>query len=212
MEEPEDPPSRVAEPQAAARRRLPIEQRRTQALDAALRLISEHGYSALSVESIARAAGVSKTVVYDAYGGLGPLLRALLEREERSALAAVANAATAPLAGVDPASAMDAWMLRLADAVLADPTTWRLMLIPPESTPAMVREHVQRGRDVVLGHARALTSAILVDHAAIDVELTARSFVALAEEAAKLLLADPDQFTPQRLADFAASIPRMIRP
>lgn len=36
-------------PALGPRRRLPIEQRRTQVLDAALTLISDHGYTALSV-------------------------------------------------------------------------------------------------------------------------------------------------------------------
>lgn len=75
------------------RRRLPIEQRRAQVLDAALVLISDHGYPALSVEAIARQARGSKTVVYNAYGGLEPLLHALLDREETAALTSLAHAA-----------------------------------------------------------------------------------------------------------------------
>ena len=37
-------------------------------------------------------------------------------------------------------------------------------------------------------------------------------FVALAEEGAKLLLEDPDEFTPERLAEFAASVLRAVLP
>jgi AcrR family transcriptional regulator len=187
------------------RRRLPIEQRRAQMLDAALALISRDGYAALSVEAIAREGGVSKTVVYDSYGGLAPLLLALLEREERSALRSVAQAAPALPEGTDPTAAALAWVRALAEAVAGNPVTWRLMLIPPQGTPEIVREHVQRGRDVVLEQARALVAAIFVGRRDVDVELAARAIVAVAEECAKLLLDRPAEFPPERLAGFAAA-------
>jgi hypothetical protein len=149
---------------------------------------------------------VSKTVVYDAYGGLGQVLSALLEREEREALESLARAAPALPDGADPAAAMMAWVESLAEAVSRNPVTWRLMLVPPDGTPEIVREHVQRGRDVALDQARTLTRAALGDRAALDAELAARAVLAVAEEGAKLLLDRPEEFTPQRLADFAASI------
>jgi AcrR family transcriptional regulator len=193
--------------QTPVRRRLPIEVRRTQVLDAALRLISEHGYAALSVEAIAREAGVSKTVVYDAHGGLDPLLLALLEREERLALRSLAEAAPAVGDGADAAPAITAWARTLAAAVAGNPVTWRLMLIPPAGTPEVVRERVQRGRDLVLDQARALVGAAAAGRRAeVDMELAARAVVAVAEEFAKLLLEEPGVFTPQRLAAFAATI------
>lgn len=192
-----------------ARRRLPIEVRRRQVLDAALRLLSRSGYSALSVEAIAREAGVSKTVVYDTYGGLDQLLQALLEREERGALRSLAEAAPVLPEGADPAESVLAWAMSLAQAITANPVTWRLMLIPPEGTPEIVREHVQRGRDIALEQARVLAGAVLTGRpelAAIDTELAARSILAMAEEGAKLLLDEPDEFPPERLADFTAAV------
>ena len=175
-------------------------------LDAALRLLSARGYAAVSVEAIAREAGVSKTVIYDTYGGLDPLLRALLEREEREALQSLADAAPVLREGADPGAAMTAWILSLAEAVASNPVAWRLMLIPPEGTPEIVRSHVQRGRDVALDQARALASAILANVPEIETELAARSIIALAEEGGKLLIDHPDTFTPERLANFAAAI------
>src|ERR1700742_4142080 len=67
--------------------RLPPAERREQLLDAALSVIDEGGYDAVSMEAIARAAGVTKPVVYDLFANLGELLRALLQREESRALA-----------------------------------------------------------------------------------------------------------------------------
>ncbi len=62
------------------------EQRREQLLDAALGVILEEGYSGVSIEATARAAGVTRPVIYDHFPNLGRLLYALIEREERYAL------------------------------------------------------------------------------------------------------------------------------
>ena len=59
--------------------RLPIEVRRQQVLDAALSIITEDGYAAVSMEAIARRVDVAKPVVYNAFAGLDALLHALLE-------------------------------------------------------------------------------------------------------------------------------------
>src|SRR5215469_10039539 len=67
--------------------RLPPEQRREQLIDAALGLILDLGYAGVSIEAIARVAGVTRPVVYDHFPNLGRLLHALVEREELYALA-----------------------------------------------------------------------------------------------------------------------------
>src|SRR5947209_1714862 len=66
--------------------RMPPEQRREHLLDATLTVILDHGYSGVSIEAVARAAGVTRPVVYDHFPNLGRLLHALVEREERLAL------------------------------------------------------------------------------------------------------------------------------
>src|SRR5437763_14836745 len=66
--------------------RMPPAQRREHLLDATLTVILEHGYSGVSIEAVARAAGVTRPVVYDHFPNLGRLLRALVEREELCAL------------------------------------------------------------------------------------------------------------------------------
>src|SRR3954453_18749022 len=57
---------------------MPIEARREQVLDSALRIICERGYAAANMEAIARETGVAKTVVYEAYGTRERVPRALL--------------------------------------------------------------------------------------------------------------------------------------
>src|ERR1700744_6734849 len=69
--------------------RMAPENRREQLIDAALNVIVEQGYEGVSIESIARMAGVTRPVIYDHFSNLGRLLHALIEREEDYALARV---------------------------------------------------------------------------------------------------------------------------
>jgi AcrR family transcriptional regulator len=62
------------------RRRLPPEQRRAQLLDAANDLFAERGYEEVSVEDIARAAGVQRGLVHHYFGGRTEVYLALLDR------------------------------------------------------------------------------------------------------------------------------------
>lgn len=198
-------------PALGPRRRLPIEQRRTQVLDAALTLISQHGHSALSVEGIARQARVSKTVVYDAYGDLESLLHALLDREETAALASLARAAPASSDLDDPTAALAAWLRALLDAVSDNPVRWRLMLLPADGTPQVVRNRVQHGREIALSQARRLAAALLANDPHTDLDLAGRAILAIGEEGARLLLNNPDEYHADRLVEFAATIAAKVQ-
>ena len=202
------PPGR---PALGPRRRLPIEQRRTQVLDAALMLINDEGHSALSIEAIARRARVSKTVVYSAFGGLEPLLHALLDREEAAALASLARAAPPSSNLDDPTAALTDWLRALLGAVSDNPVSWRLMLLPADGTPPNVRERVQRGREIALDQARRLTAALLADDPHADLDLAARAILAIGEEYARLLLNDPERYQPDRLVEFTATLAAKLR-
>ena len=96
------------------RRRLPPEVRREQVLDAGRRLLSEGGAHSLTIEGVAAEAGVSKTVVYNAFDDLDGLVLALVEREERHALAALAEAAPDLSGDEDPVETLLAWADALA--------------------------------------------------------------------------------------------------
>src|ERR1700761_3235285 len=72
--------------------RMPAEERREQLLDAALRTAVDQGFAAVTMDRIARAAGVTRPVVYGLFPDRGALLAALLERETKRARAALAPA------------------------------------------------------------------------------------------------------------------------
>src|SRR2546421_871632 len=141
--------------------RMPIEVRRTQALDAALELIADRGYRGVTMEAIARQANLAKPVLYNAYPGLGPLLQALLEREQARGLTALAEAMPPHPVDEDPAELLLAWLSSIAHAIAANPRPWRLILTPPNETPEVVRERVQAGRGFALTQLGSVLGAML---------------------------------------------------
>src|SRR6201992_4440003 len=93
------PPTDAAKTRRRCAPRRAPEKGREQLIDAALNVIVEQGYEGVSIESIARMAGVTRPVIYDHFSNLGRLLQALIEREEAYALA--------QLAAVVPAAPQD---------------------------------------------------------------------------------------------------------
>lgn len=200
-------------PAQVARRqpRMPIEVRRQQVLDVALRLITERGYGAVTMEAVARGADLAKPVVYNAFPGRAALLSALLEREERRAFRTLAEAIR-PADG-EPATALLTWLRGVAEAIAADPDAWRLMLLPADETPDVVRRRVEQGRAVALEQTRLFTRSLLAQRpelGALDEELTAHALLAACEQAAKLMIADPARYPPERLVQYAERLLRVL--
>jgi AcrR family transcriptional regulator len=189
--------------------RLPAALRREQLLDATLDIIVEQGYRAVSMESIARRAGVTKPVLYDRFGSLESLLRQLLQREERRALGAVATSMlpAVPIQDANLDKAVVEGVVRWLTSVRADERTWRLILLPAEGTPAAVREHVARGRRLLRAHLQTLLGWGLRRRGGgeLDIELLARALISLGEDAARLVLTDP-AYTPERIGAFVRTL------
>jgi AcrR family transcriptional regulator len=190
------------------RRRLPPEVRREQVLDAARRLLGEGGRRALSIEGVASEAGVSKTVVYNAFDDLDQLMLALVEREERLALAGLAEAAPDLTGNEDPVETLLAWADALARTVAAEPERWRLMLFPPPGTPAAILKRIQRGRDLVVDQLVSALESLAPAGEDWDIELAARSIAAAAEEQARLMAREPDDYPPERIVGFVEALLR----
>jgi AcrR family transcriptional regulator len=174
----------------AGTRRMSAQARREQLLDAAKDVVADHGFHGVSIEAVARGAGVTRPIVYRHFRDLGALLDALVERETLRALMQLREVLPA---GVDDLIAAFEGYLR---AVRSDPVTWRLVLVTPEGAPALLRERIAAGRAQVVAQ---LAAAVDTRAGSPDPELTAHALSAVADEAARLMLADPDRYPPERL-------------
>lgn len=197
---------------------MPPAERREQLIDAALTVILEHGYGGVSIEAIAREAGVTRPVVYDHFPNLPRLLHAMVEREERYSLEQLEDVVPRlPVDGEsdDPGEILAGAVRRFLDAVMNRPATWRLILLPLDGTPALVREHVEINRAQILTRIETFVRASinagqLPDE--LDVELAARAIRDLGEEAGRTVLTDPARYPPDRYESFVRSILRLIWP
>jgi AcrR family transcriptional regulator len=192
---------------------MPPQERREQLIDAALGVIVTQGYKGVSIEAIARTAGVTRPVIYDHFPNLAKLLGALIEREEHYALDQLAEVVPDTPTGDDPAELFAIGVRRFLDAVASRPDTWRIILLPLEGTPATVRDHVETNRAQVLERLEQLVrwaierSRIPAD---LDVEICARAILRLSEEAGRMVLTDPERFSPERYEQFTYTIMRLI--
>jgi AcrR family transcriptional regulator len=209
---PSDATSRHRRPYAP---RLPPGQRREQLIDAALEVILDRGYAQVSIEAIARAAGITRPVVYDHFPNLNRLLHAVIEREERISLEQLDHVVPDAPGDHAPRELLAAGVGRFLAAVTSRPATWRIILLPLEGTPPIVRQHVQDGRARVLARIERL-----VGWAAergelpreLDVELTARAIRDFCEQAGRMVLTDPRRYPPERYERFAHNFLDLLSP
>lgn len=184
--------------------RMTAPERREQLLDVTTAIVSEQGFPAVSIDSVARRAGISRPIVYQHFGDLPGLLTAVVEREMARALAQVSETELADLSEGSPRELMIESLCSYLHAVRDHPTTWRLVLMPPEGAPKLLHKSIEHGRAAVLGRlTQAVRPAFEGDAVSPDAELTARILSAIADEYARLVLTDPARFTPERLLDHA---------
>jgi AcrR family transcriptional regulator len=195
--------------------RLPPAQRREQLIDAALEVIIERGYARISIEAIARAAGITRPVVYDHFPNLNRLLHAVIEREERISLEQLAQVVPEDPGDQAPAELLTTGLTRFLKALTNRPATWRIILLPLEGTPPIVRQHVEAGRAEVLARIERLVRWAM-DRTELppdlDVELTARAIRDWSEQAGRMVLTDPERYPPERYERFVRDFLNVLTP
>ena len=179
---------------------MTAEQRREQLLDATKAIVDRSGFHAVSIEAVAREAGITRPIVYGHFRDLPGLLEALVDREGDRALAQLDALLPKDLATGDPREKLLAAQRAYLSAAQADPATWRLVLMPPEGAPAILRERITEGRAQVVGQLAETVAPLFKPGAGgPDPGLTARMLSTMADEAVRLLLADPENYPPERL-------------
>lgn len=189
--------------------RMNPEERREQLLDAALTIIVRDGVHRVSIDAVAREAGVSRPVVYGIFDDTDALLRASLEREEHGALSQLAGLLPTPGVG-KPADEAIATLDGFLRVVLEAPQRWRAIFqLADSSTPAF-RRRVEGNRRAIVAHFENLVRWAMGEglDANTDVELLARALYALLWEAGRLALAEPDDFPPERIVAFGSTLIR----
>lgn len=150
---------------------------RARILDAALRATAAHGLGRLSLEDVAREAGVSRQTLYRYFAGRDALIAAVLLREEEAFLDAVRAAADAH---TDLRPAVEAAIAAALRAARGHPLLDRLLATEPEALlPVLLTD-----RGPVLGAARPAIEALLSERLP---NLPAATIARAADATARLL-------------------------
>ena len=180
--------------------RMTASERREQILDVTKELVDEKGFHAVSIEAVARRAGITRPVVYTHFNDLAGLLEALVAREGARAIGQLAAVTPTALDEAHPRESLARAMRSYLEAVADDPRTWRLVLMPPEGAPELLRTEIERGRELIVAQlAEVARPGLVPGRASPDPELTGWMLSSLSDSAARLLLTDPERWPVERL-------------
>jgi AcrR family transcriptional regulator len=176
---------------------MSAEARREQLLDATKAIVHRDGFHAVSIEAVAREAGITRPIVYGHFHDLAGLLDALVDREGARALGQLADVLPRDPGERSALEMLEDSMRAYLDAARADPATWRLVLMPPEGAPAILRERIAAGRAAIVAEIAKQVPPLLGPDA--DPELTAHMLSLLSDGNVRLHLADPERYPVERL-------------
>lgn len=180
--------------------RLTAAERREQLLDATKAIVDRHGFHAVSIEAVAREAGITRPIVYSHFRDLRGLLEALVEREGDRALAQLAAFTPADVSGTDPHEQLLGAMRAYVETAERDPATWKLVLMPPEGAPELLRQRIAEGRAAIVSQLAGAVRPLLADRGGSpDPELTALMLSTLADQVVRLRLTQPERYSMDRL-------------
>jgi AcrR family transcriptional regulator len=181
--------------------RVPAEVRREQLLDAALAIIVRDGYVAVSIDAIAKEAGVTRPVVYGVFADLRDLLVTLLDRQQERALTQLSEALPVEPDLSDPDRLVGETARKMIETVRSNPLVWQPILLAPVGMPEQVRSRIDGDRENFVVQLTGLLELGLAIRGgpALDAEVAAHAVLAVLEHFGRLLLTDPDRFETERL-------------
>lgn len=178
--------------------------RREQLLDVTTRIVADQGFKTVTIEAVATEAGISRAIVYGHFDDLDGLLKSVIDREMSRALAEISESTLQQLTDGSPIEIMLESLDHYFGAVQAHPDRWRLVLMPPEGAPEILRKQIADGRARILIQMVGAVGPVLEGEGnSTDAELTARVLSAISDEYARLMLDDPERYPPERLLTHA---------
>jgi AcrR family transcriptional regulator len=194
--------------------RMSAPERRDQLLDVLTHIVLTEGYAAVSIDRISRDAQIARTVIYSHFGNLAGMLSALIERTEQRAVGQIRAVIPDIDFDEDPDTVLIEAVRTFLTMVREAPETWRLALFPVEGAPPQLRETLARVRTGLVAVLEPVAATGIERRGGprgLDIELFSRLLVSFGEEGAKLVLSDPDRYTPDRMADFTAAVMGAVR-
>ncbi len=180
------------------RRRMSAEDRREQLLDVALDVVVAEGFYSVTIDRVARDAGVTRTLIYSQFGDLAGLVSALVDRETGAAMEGLAEALAPVPDELDFVEVGEALLRAMVAAVAQAPRSWAILFNPPEGGPPELHEQIAAGRALSRVHVQELLTSRL-PRGVEDPELTAHLNQLLGEELVRLHVRDPERYPLERM-------------
>ncbi|MEV6773742.1 TetR/AcrR family transcriptional regulator [Nocardia sp. NPDC051030] len=195
--------SRGTQPRRRYAKRLSPADRREQLLDAALSLVAESGFTAVSIAAVAERSGVTRPVVYDSFGSRDEVLQELIERETARMHDAVERSMSAAPPEGTAAEVVSAALGHFLAEVRAQPSTWRLVYFPIDGVPPMLRERVEKARNELRTPLRHLFADWLAsspeEAEGIDLDVLVQVLQGMIQTMSRLVLDDPEHYDAERV-------------
>jgi len=180
-------------------------------LDVAFELFLERGYRGTSMDAIARAAGVSKPVIYDCFESKAELFGALLDREEQRMLAQFSGALASSARSEDVLTMLTSGFVSMLSGVRDTPELYRIALLGASDADPTIEARVRHGRSHQVTAIAALARSWLegrIDGDRLDAlsRFVGETLVAVGEGGVRTLLAAPEDWTPELLGTMLARL------
>ena len=181
------------------------EARRPMVLDAALPLFAENGYHETSMDQIADAVGVTKPVLYDCFPNKEALLNELIKREEGRILEQVAEAFPKNPNLDDIEQLLSDSLTASFKAVAENPLSWKAVYIADQGAMPEIAKRAQQVRERQIEMIAEIVERYLAERGVEDRKrlsvLLAHVISAAGDAAAKLMLNEPDSWSPEELGE-----------
>jgi AcrR family transcriptional regulator len=173
--------------------------RREQILDAAFGIASTQGFSLVTMDRVAREAGVTRAAIVDQFGDLAGLIAALVDREAHSAMSVLLQGIAELPSDADLVQAEVGIVLAMIKAAAAAPASWRILLNPAVGDPPELHHRTAAGRALAREHVRKILIERLPSDFGGDPHLSAHIHQLAGEELVRLHIHDPQLYPVERI-------------